>query len=132
MKTIFIRFILIINISLYISCDNTKINSGKTTLNNYKNNHSLDKKIAFIIQTKLSLPGNFDLDAPLNKTYGADDLDMVEVIMEIENEYEITIDDNQFFGEFDKTKKEMEIKDISTNQILEIVSDIIKKNKVLP
>jgi len=130
MKNIFMIFISIVTISLHVSCDNTKIDNGKITLNNYKNDHPLDKKITFIIQTKLSLPDDFDLDMPLKKTYHTNDLDMLEVIMEIENEYKITIDVNHFFGQFDKIKKEMEPKDISTNQIIKIVSETIKKNKV--
>lgn len=74
------------------------------------------EKVQAIIADKLSVDqDSITLESDLQKDFGADSLDAVEIIMSVEDEFDVTIDDEDL----------LEIRTV--NDIVEYIEKVTKK-----
>ena len=95
------QIVLIALIVVVSSCNRTEPNTGDVEINRnqaWKSDpSSVEARVSLIISEQLGISQeSFALSDPLMNTLGADELDLVELTMEIEEEFDISIPESVF------------------------------------
>ena len=81
-----------------VGCNDAQINPTESAVQTTRGVESIDERVKRIVALQMGLDeSKFDLSDGLQADLGADDLDMVELVMELEDEFSISIPDSSFF-----------------------------------
>lgn len=84
-------------------------------------------RVIHVIATQLNKdPNSIDLKAPLmGKILGADELDVIEIIMRLEDEFQIEIPDEYFIDKNAKNSVGIP-QSLNTQKLIDIVNELLK------
>ena len=110
-KAIFLILLLI------VSCSPNKTESSSTNVETKKDSDEISNKVKMIISDQLGQKVN--LNDSLVKKLGADELDIVELVMRLEEEFDISIPDESIGGEENSNK--MVSNSLTANDLIQII-----------